>query len=176
MGKRQSGYTLIELMVAISIMAIASIAAGMAIFQVMGGTEDNNDHMTTIHQVQNAGYWISRDVQMSVSVNATDDLSFPGFLQLGWTEWDDEGTPIYHLTEYILEESSENIYSLKRSHSYTGGETEEMMVAGYIFYQPGADYTSDSSYDDPVLVLSLTSIYNDFRETREYRIKRRAGI
>jgi prepilin-type N-terminal cleavage/methylation domain-containing protein len=176
MGMRQSGYTLIELMVAVSIMAVASIAAGMAIYQVMGGTEDNNDHMTAIHQVQNAGYWISRDAQMAVSVNTTDDLSFPGFLQLGWTEWDDEGTPIYHLAEYLLEESDDNIYSLKRSHSYTGGETEEMMVASYIYYQQGAEYTSNSTYDNPVVVLNLTSIYNDFRETREYRIKRRAGI
>src|SRR4030042_5758574 len=103
MKKQEIGFTIIELMIAISIMALASVAASMAIYQVFGGTENNNNRMTALHQVQNAGYWISRDTQMAISVNTTDSLAFPHFLHLGWTEWDDSGTPTYHLIHYTLE-------------------------------------------------------------------------
>ncbi len=34
--------------------------------------------MTVVRQVQNAGYWLSRDAQMAQSVNA-DNLTSPDF-------------------------------------------------------------------------------------------------
>ncbi|UCD09442.1 MAG: type II secretion system protein [Dehalococcoidales bacterium] len=176
MKKQEIGYTIIELLVAVSIMALASVAAGMAMYQVFGGTEDNNDQMKALHQVQNAGYWISRDAQMAMSVNATVDLAFPGFLHMGWTEWDDTGTPTYHLTHYSLENGSNNLYSLKRTHTISGGSTEEVMVADYIFYQPGTEYSSNSSYNNPVISVNITSIFDAMRESREYRIIRRSGL
>lgn len=176
MKKQEIGYTIIELLIAVSIMALATVAAGMAIYQVFGGTEDNNNNMTTLHQVQNAGYWISRDAQMAMSVNTTDDLVFPGFLHIGWTEWDDAGTPTYHLIHYSLENGSNNLYSLKRAHTISGGSTEEVIVADYIFYQPGTEYSSNSSYNNPDILVNITSKFDDMRESREYRIKRRAGM
>ncbi|MBN2074453.1 MAG: prepilin-type N-terminal cleavage/methylation domain-containing protein [Dehalococcoidales bacterium] len=176
MRKKELGFTLIELMIAISIMALASVAAGMAIYQVFGGTEGNNDRMTALHQVQNAGYWISRDTQMAISVNTTDTLTFPDFLHIGWTEWDDAGTPTYHLINYTLENGSNNLYSLKRMHTVIGGSTEEVMVADYIFYQSGTEYSSNTSSNNTNINVNITSIYDETRESREYRIKRRAGL
>ena len=176
MRRKEVGYTIIELLVAVSIMALASVAAGMAMYQVFGGTEDNNNCMTALHQVQNAGYWISRDAQMAMSVNTTNNLVFPGFLHMGWTEWDDTGTPTYHLIHYSLENGSNNLYSLKRTHTISGGSTEEAMVADYIFYQPGTEYSSNSSYNNPIIMVNITSIFDDTRESREYRIKRRSGL
>ncbi len=176
MKKKRNGFTLIELMIAASIMVIAGASAGMAMYQVFGGTEDNNSNMTALHQVQNAGYWLSRDAQMAMSINTTDDLAFPGFLHMGWTEWDDAGTPTYHLIHYSLENGSNNLYSLKRAHSISSGSTEEAMVADYIFYQPGTEYSSNTSYTSPVILINITSIFDDKRESREYRIKRRAGL
>lgn len=177
MKKKEIGYTLIELLIAVSIMALASVAASTAIYQVFGGTEDNNNRMTALHQVQNAGYWISRDAQMAISVNTTTDkLAFPGFLYLGWTEWDDAGIPTYHSINYSLENGFDNLYSLKRTHSISGGSTKEVMVADYIFYQPGVEYSSNSSYNNPNILVNITSIFDDTRESREYRIKRRAGL
>lgn len=176
MRKQEIGFTLIELMVATAIMALASVAAGMAIQQVFGGTEGNNDRMTALHQVQNAGYWISRDTQMAISVNTTGSLIFPDFLRLGWTEWDDAGTPTYHLINYTMENGSNNLYSLKRSHTIIGGSTEEAMVADYIFCQSGNEYSSNSSSNNTNIQVNITSIFDDTRESREYRIKRRAGL
>ena len=92
----EKGYTYVELLIAITVMALASLAAGAAIFQVFKNTERNNDRITVVCQVQNAGYWISRDAQMALSVSTTDNLSPPDFLGVNWTEWDDAGDPIYH--------------------------------------------------------------------------------
>jgi type II secretory pathway component PulJ len=174
--KQEIGFTVLELLVATAIMALASIAAGMAIYQVFGGTEGNNDRMTALHQVQNAGYWISRDTQMAISVNTTDTLTYPDFLRVGWTEWDDTGTPTYHLINYTLENGSNNLYSLKRTHTTIGGSTEETMIADYIFYQSGTEFSSNSSSNNTNIRVNITSIFNDTRESREYWIKRRAGL
>jgi prepilin-type N-terminal cleavage/methylation domain-containing protein len=176
MRRKEIGYTIIELLIAVSIMALASVAAGMAMYQVFGGTEDNNNNMTALHQVQNAGYWISRDAQMAISVNTTDDLVFPEFLHTGWTEWDDDGVPIYHLISYTLENGSDNLYSLKRTHTYSGNITTEVMVADYIFYQPGSENSSDTSVSNEFIQVDITSIFDDIRESREYKIIRRAGL
>ena len=113
---------------------------------------------------------------MAISVNTTDELAFPDFLHLGWTEWDDTGTPTYHLINYSLQNGSNNLYSLKRTHSISGGPTEEAMIADYIFYQPGVEYSSNSSYNNPNILVNITSIFEDARESREYLIKRRAGL
>lgn len=176
MKKQEIGYTLIELLVAVSIMALASVAAGMAMYQVFGGTEDNNDQMTALHQVQNAGYWISRDTQMAISVNTTDTLVFPEFLHMGWTEWNDAGVPTYNLIQYSLENGSNNLYSLKRTQTISGGPTQELMVADHIFYQPGTENSSDTSISNEMILVNITSIFDDIRESREYKIIRRAGL
>ncbi|MFC1862104.1 type II secretion system protein J [Chloroflexota bacterium] len=174
LGER--GYTYIELLIAITIMALASTAAGAAIFQVLRNTERNNDHMTAVRQVQNAGYWISRDAQMALSVNVTDNMTPPDFLGLNWTEWDDDGDPIYHSVKYSFEALTDGIGKLKRTYSIAGA-SEDTMVAQYIYYDPNdTDNTSDTSYQNSVLTVRLMAVLEEFVETREYRIKRRAGL
>lgn len=177
MRKHEVGYTIIELLVAVSIMALASVAGGMAMYQVFGGTEDNNNSMTAMHQVQNAGYWISRDTQMAISVNTTDEMSFPEFLRIGWTEWDDAGNPGYNSIYYTLVNGSDNLYSLKRTHTNADNITTEMMIADYIYYQSGMEYSSNSTVvDNAIIQINITSIFDNIRESREYRVKHRAGM
>ena len=172
----EKGYTLIELLVAITIMAVASGAAGAAIFQVLRNTERNNDHMTVVSQVQNAGYWISRDAQMAQSVTA-DNLTLPDFLILSWTEWDDAGDPIYHSATYSFEELTDGIGKLKRSHWSSAGASEQTLVAQHIYYDPSdTDNTTKASYQGPVLTVQLTALFEETLESREYKIKHRPNL
>ena len=120
----EKGYTLIELVVAITIMVLASAAASAAIFQIYKNIERNNHNMTTVRQVQNAGHWISRDVQMAQAVT-TDNLTLPDFLVLNWTEWDDAGDPVYHSARYFFEGLTSSIGNLKRNHWSSAGASEE---------------------------------------------------
>jgi len=170
----EKGYTLIELLIAITIIVVASGAAGAAIFQILRNTERNNDHMTAVRQVENAGYWISRDAQMAHSVNATDSLTLPYFLVINWTEWDDDGNPIYHSANYFFEDLTDGVGKLKRNHWSTGGADDYTLIAQYIYYDPDdVDATSNASYQSPVLTVQLTAIFEETQETKEYKIKRR---
>ena len=167
----EKGFTLLETVIAIALIAVAAGSASAATFQIFRNTERNNDYMTVVRQVNNAGYWISRDAQMAQSV-ATE----PDFLTISWTE-DVTGDPIYHSVTYSVEDLTDGIGKLKRHHVSSGGADEETMVAQYIYYDPNdVDDTSKASYEQPVLTVQLTSILEETRETREYRIAHRASL
>ena len=176
MKRAEKGFTLLELVVAAAIITLASGAAGIATFQVFKGTERNNNYMTVVRQVQNAGYWISRDTQMAQSVTA-DNLTLPDFLVLGWTEWDEAGEPTYHSVTYFFEDLTDGTGKLKRSHWSSAGANEQTLLAEYIYYDSDdPDNTSKASYQSPVLTVQLTSLLEGASETREYRINRRSNL
>ncbi len=170
---REKGYTLTELLVAVSIVAMISAAALLVIFQIFHGNEHNNDYMTSVRQVENAGYWISRDTQMAQSVN-TNNLTPPDFLTLNWTEWDAAGNPIYHSVRYFFDNVTDSTGKLIRYHWSSAGTSEQTLIAQHIYYDSDNEtYTSRASYQSPTLALKLTSFCNDILESREYRIIRR---
>ena len=161
---------------AIAITALVSVAASASIFQIFGGTAHNNDQITAVGQVENAGYWISRDTQMAQSVT-TDSLELPDFLIITWTEWDDAGEPIYHSARYFFEDLAGGIGNLKRSHWSSAGADEQTLIARYVYYDPSdVDDTSKASYQRPVLTVQLTSLFDEIMEVREYKIKHRPTL
>ena len=145
----EKGFTLVELVISLAIIVIISGAAGAAIFQVFGGTERNNDHLTVVYQVQHAGYWISRDAQMAQAVTI-DSLELPDFLKIDWTEWDAAGDPIYHSATYSFEDLTDGVGKLKRSHWSSAGASEQTLVAEYVYYDPVDIDTHELSHD-PIL-------------------------
>jgi len=90
MKQGKNGFTLIGLAVTLAVISIIGSAAATATFQVVKSTGRNENHMTVVRQVQNAGYQISHDAQMAESV-VVDNLEPPNFLVLNWTEQDYEG-------------------------------------------------------------------------------------
>ncbi len=175
----EKGYTLIELLIAITIMALATGAAGAAIFQVLRNTERNNDHMTVVRQVQNAGYWISRDAQMAQTVSA-DNLTLPDFLVISWTELRAPNDAVYHSATYFFEGlTTDGIGTLKRNHWSTAGENQTSLIAQYIYCNPiDVDDTNSSKaiYDSPVLTVKLTALFEQEMESKEYKIRRRPNL
>ena len=172
----EKGFTYVELIVAITIMALASGAAAIATFQVLKGTERNNNYMTAVRQVQNAGYWISRDAQMAQSVTA-DNLIAPDFLILTWTETDYTDDPTYHSVTYFFEDLTDGTGKLKRNHWSSAGANEQTLIAEYIYYNPDdPDNTSKASYQSPALTVQLAALAEEILETREYKINRRSNF
>jgi len=106
--KSQTGFTLIELMLAIAISGIITGGITATIFQVFDGSARTNNHMTAVRQVQNAGYWVSHDAQMAQHVylewggETPVGSKFP--LRLTWTDWDDKDE---HEVIYTLEPHGE---------------------------------------------------------------------
>ena len=172
----EKGYTLIELVMALAIMVLVSGAAATVIFQVCRGTGHNNDYTNTVRQLQNAGYWISRDAQMAQST-LTANLTAPDFLVLNWTEWDAANEPEYHSATYYFEDITDGTGRLKRHHWSSAGANEQTLVAEHIYYDPGdPDDTSQVSYQSPVLTVRLTALFAETMETREYRISHRPNL
>jgi len=127
-NKNQRGFTLIELMVVIAITGFVTSGATMAILQVINGSARTNNHMTAVRQVQNAGYWVSRDVHMVQNIVA--DPTGGGFpLTLTWTDW---GNNEEHQVVYtLLDMPSGGLKNLQRSHS-SNGITETIIIAQFI--------------------------------------------
>ncbi len=172
----EKGYALLERLVAITIMVVASGDAGAAIFQVLKNTERNNDYMTAVRQVEKAGYWISRDAQMARVVTTTDNLTPPLFLSLSWTAWDADGTPTYYSANYTFEDMTDGVGKLKRIYGSTGA-SEETLIAQYIYYDlDDVANTSNTSFENSVLTVKLAAVFEEFVESREYKIKRRPDL
>jgi len=176
MRNGEKGYTLIELIVATTIIVTIAGAASITIFQVMKGTEVNNTHMTAVRQVQNAGYWLSRDARMAQGVE-TDNLTPPNFIVFNWREWDEDDEEIFHTSTYFFEDLTDGTGKLKRTHWSSAGVNNQTFIADHIYYDPDdPEDTSQVSYQAPLLTLQLTSLVEDVMEMREYRIKHRPNI
>ena len=82
MSKRQKGFTLLEIVVGSAIMAVVvgAIATTLTVLFLNYGQAAGQN--TALPQVQNAGFWITRDVQASRNVTATDPNGFPLSLRI----------------------------------------------------------------------------------------------
>ena len=176
MREDEHGFITIELIVSILIMSMIALGAMMTTFQVIRVTANNGSHMTALQQVQNAGFWISRDALMADNVT-TENLSGTNFLVLSWTEVDDSDNTTDHSVTYFFEELSGGIGILKRNHSSSAGLNNETLVAQYICYDPADPVnTSNVSYVSPSLTLKLVAIFGNASETREYQVSCRPKL
>ena len=82
----QRGFSLIELLVVITLMGVILPAVGMSVYQITRGTQSSNNRMTAINSVQRAGEYISSDVRQSqISLNYGASSGFP--LNITWTDY-----------------------------------------------------------------------------------------
>lgn len=109
--KNQRGFSLLEMILVLAILGILISAVTMTTSRVISGSISPSNHMTAIRQVQNAGYWVSRDAQMAQSLaTAPDPDGFP--ITLSWTDRDSYD----HQVVYSLVEMSNGSANLQRRH------------------------------------------------------------
>ncbi|UCD53985.1 MAG: type II secretion system protein [Dehalococcoidia bacterium] len=184
MKRSERGFSLTEVMVATGVIALIVCGAATAAVQTINVTKRSNDHMTTIRQAQNAGYWISRDTQMAENVIVDDDPLTPEFLTITWTEWGYDIDSKYHSATYSFQDLSDGIGKLKRDHSIyddAGVEIEKdtTLVAEYVYFDtddPGNPNNTNASYQSPVLTLQTTASLGEASETKEYQAWRRPNF
>jgi len=131
----EKGFTLIELVVALSIAAFVTAAASMTIITMMRLSPQTNNWAIALRQVQDAGYWISRDVLMAdnITVGGTGNPMFLTLIQ-----------PQTQLPKktivYQFEDMSGGLKRLMRTDNTTA-----IMVAEYISLpDTSANYNSDN--------------------------------
>lgn len=72
--KGQQGFTLVELLVVISITGLIASFLGSAVYQMFTVAEYGNSKMTAIHDLQNIANWLNRDGQMASTATGGNQL------------------------------------------------------------------------------------------------------
>ena len=124
----QRGFTFMEMLVALTIAGLIGTGVTTGIVQTINTSVRNSDHTVAVKNVQNAIYWVRRDVKMAQTIQVdAGDSGLP--LVLSWVEWDNT----QHQITYSVEEGK-----LKRSHSINGGEPGMLLVADFIDSDPAS--------------------------------------
>jgi type II secretory pathway pseudopilin PulG len=91
LNKHQSGFTVIEAIVALAITGFLGVGIFTALYQVRTVNNIDNARVTAVKQVENAVHHINRDVQMAqkIDIDGTDQDGGDYWLKLTWTSWED---------------------------------------------------------------------------------------
>jgi prepilin-type N-terminal cleavage/methylation domain-containing protein len=149
--KRQTGFTLIEMLVGMTILVIVVGTAAMVIITMMRLSPQTNDWAVALRQVQDAGYWISRDVVQSQTIVV--------------------GTGSTYLTMTQPQVTPPPVTVVYQWETMSGGErlmrndgTNTIMIAEYISVHPVPIYNSDNG----TLTFILTAQSGNVPVTMQY--------
>jgi len=162
MRQRQKGFTLLELLLVLAITGVIIAPLTMATITLLTSPQRLADQGVVLQQVQNVGYWLSRDVQMARGVNPTvPNGGFPLTLTIPVDDNPDNDYTI----DYVFDGSK-----LKRR-VYDSGDnlTSETFIADYID-------TDNTTFSDPgsgTYKLSIRSVKGEAAVTRGYEVSQR---
>ena len=184
-NKNQRGITIIELLIAVGIAGIITGAITMTLFQVYAGNARSSNHMTAVRQVQNAGYWISRDTQMAQIVSTDDDTGTAEIevLTLNWAGWEydcggsDTCTSSYEV-RYTYDAVNEKLWRNQKiiTRKY---DSDGQLIETIVSPAAGWDATPIADFITPIptvtmasnkLSATITAKVGDAEEVRTYEI------
>jgi prepilin-type N-terminal cleavage/methylation domain-containing protein len=162
--KNQMGFTMLELMLVIAISGMVSTGVTMTLFQVVTGSARAGNHMTAIRQVQNAGYWVSRDAQLvqgePVIVKDGDDQLES--VTLSWIDWNNTLNTV--------------VYTLEGTELWRDDGVQQARIAQFI--DPAPTKTM-CDFSGGVLTFTVTATVDsgsqEQSETRVYKVVPRPG-
>jgi prepilin-type N-terminal cleavage/methylation domain-containing protein len=168
--KGEKGFTLIEVLIAVSVTALLAIGAGMTTMQIFTGSNQNNDWNIAVRQAQSVGQWVSQDALMVNSIDIGDD---PGtgdveFISLFWKDWENGNT---YNTDYLWFDSENSLKELKRrqvTRDINGAVINDttIMVATNVYDATLTEQTNSWR-------LTVETRSGERSVTREYEISRR---
>lgn len=159
MNKKQSGFILVEIIVAVAVTGIIISAVTGTIFQVFTANARDTAHMIAVKQVENAVHWIGHDIQMAQTAKTDDPATV---LTLIWVEWNETENQV----TYTLNGD------LKRTYSRNGQPTETTIVAQHI----ESIVVAPKPYTGGKLTFTITATLDGLKsETRVVEVLPRPG-
>ena len=163
------GFTLVELLIGISILAFIVGAISMTVITMMRLSPRSSDLAIALRQVQNTGYWISRDVEMSKG-NIDIYPSRDKFLTLRIPEWDAvHGTTVEQKIDYEFMDIGGERW-LMRIVVGTGGQTA---IAQYISEPIQYSYDHDPAAPDILTFTIVATFGGSLPVSRQYQATQR---
>ncbi len=77
MRQRQKGFSLLEMLVALGIVAVVIVSITMTVTTLMWNSPKLSTQQILLQQVKSAGYWIPRDINMASDVTPSSPNGFP---------------------------------------------------------------------------------------------------
>ena len=116
----EKGFTLIELLITVGILGAIMGVMAMTVMMFLRVGPESNDRAIALRQVQNAGYWITRDVTTAGTIVVDTDPATPEFMTLTIpVSTTDNNTVIYD-----LEDMTGGFKKLVRTDQDNGNHTE----------------------------------------------------
>ena len=170
MRQGERGFTLLELSVVIAISAIIALGAGMTAVQVIRGSAESNALMTVTNQVNNVGYWVSRDILTAQSVNASDDTGTGDteFVVMNWKNWE---TGEMHDIRYIWLASADSLQKVKRKQVIR--DKNDVEISNKVTLVADNIYSANLTQEDARWKLIVEAHSGDRSLNREYFISQR---
>lgn len=159
---KQRGFSLTEIIIGVAIGGLLVSGVATLVFQSKNVTSSTKDRMQGIMQVENAGYWMSRDIQMSENLTLGDDAGFPLLLT-----WQDTDQNEYQVT-YSLAEGS-----ISRSLMKNGVGPTQNVIARDIAMAPSLTSLSDTG---GLIVFNVAFTSENAEVSRTYQIKPRLSL
>jgi Tfp pilus assembly protein PilW len=160
--KSQKGYGLIEITTGLALTMILIVGLTTFSVQTVALSTRSKNRMQAMTQVENAGYWVSRDVQMAANLTLGENAGFP--LQLAWVDTDENE---YEVTYNITQDQ------MQRSLVKNDEAPVQSLIMQSINSTPSLTYLS---YADGLLTFNITSTYRNSDASRNYQIKKRLDL
>jgi type II secretory pathway pseudopilin PulG len=170
MRRKEKGFGLISLAVAIAIGSLIAAGAGMTCIQIIRGAERNNNHAEVIQQAHNLGRWFSRDAPMAENITFGDDpeTGDDELLTIYWKDWESGDT--YDI-RYIWLDDVDSLKRLKRNQVMRDkdgdlAENITSLIACSI-------YSANLSQQDDTWILNVETHSGNKSSLQEYRTTQR---
>ncbi len=170
MRRGERGFTLLELAVVIAISAIIALGAGMTVVLVLRGSDESNALMAVTNQVNNVGYWVSRDILTAQSVNTSDDTGTGDieFVVMNWKDWE---TGDMHDIRYISLASTDSLQMIKRKQVIR--DKNDLEISNKVTLVADNIYSANLTQEDTRWKLIVEARSGVRSSNREYFISQR---
>ena len=163
MKQREKGFTLIEVIVAVAISGIIMVAIAMTTVTLLTNHQRSTNQNVVLPQVQNAGGWISRDVQMAKDVIFDNPSGFPLTLDIPIDTVENNS----HTVVYLFDSNK-----LKRQvYDFADTLISETLIAKYINIEDSTFGIQDSN----IYKLTIKASKDEAVVERSYEIVQRPG-
>jgi prepilin-type N-terminal cleavage/methylation domain-containing protein len=175
LNKQQGGFTLIELIVGLALASLISVAVAMTMGLIFKVNASSSHRVDAIRQVQNAGMWITQDVQTAQNIT----VGGSHFLEVLWTDWDGIKYKVDYDYSTVVTSDLVRKYYVKHIVDADYVLTAQTVVANYIdktnnnttLVQSGSTYTLKIT----AKITGLSANGLPVIETRTYEILPRIG-